>query len=83
MRSCIPAVRRAGEWTAWTVHRWCRHLPTGEGLFAFTTMDDALAAIDAINGDYRRHCAAARAVAEEYFEARAVAARLLANVGLR
>jgi hypothetical protein len=60
-----------------------RHLPTGEGLFAFTTMDGALAAIEAINGDYRRHCAAARAVAAECFEARAVAARLLADVGLR
>jgi len=57
-------------------------LPTGEGLFAFTTMDDALAAIDAINSDYRRHCEAARAIAEEYFEARSVAARLLADVGL-
>lgn len=57
-------------------------LPTGQGLFAFTTMDEALAAIEAINGDYRRHCEAARAIAEEYFEARSVAARLLADVGL-
>jgi hypothetical protein len=57
-------------------------LPTGEGLFAFNTMDEALAAIDAINSDYRRHCEAARTIAEEYFEARSVAARLLADVGL-
>jgi hypothetical protein len=57
-------------------------LPTGEGLFAFTTMDEAVAAVEAINSDYRRHCEAARALAEEYFEARKVAARLLADVGL-
>jgi hypothetical protein len=57
-------------------------LPTGEGLFAFTTMDEAVAAVEAINSDYRRHCEAARALAEEYFEARMVAARLLADVGL-
>jgi len=57
-------------------------LPTGEGLFAFTTTEEALDAIDAINGDYRRHCEAARAIAEEYFEARSVAARLLADIGL-
>jgi hypothetical protein len=57
-------------------------LPTGEGLFAFNSMDEALASIDAINGDYRRHCRAARAIAEEYFDARSVAARLLADVGL-
>jgi glycosyltransferase involved in cell wall biosynthesis len=57
-------------------------LPTGEGLFAFTTMDDALAAVEIINSDYRRHCEAARAIAEEYFEARLVAARLLADIGL-
>src|SRR5207249_1723005 len=57
-------------------------LPTGAGLFAFATMEQALAAIDAINADYRRHCEAARAIAEEYFEARKVAARLLADVGL-
>ncbi len=59
-----------------------RVLPTGRGLFAFTTMDEALAAVEAINRDYRRHCEAARALAEAYFEARAVAARLLADIGL-
>ncbi len=57
-------------------------LPTGEGLFAFTTMDEALAAIDAINSNYRRHCEAARAIAEEYFDARTVTARLITDIGL-
>jgi hypothetical protein len=57
-------------------------LPTGEGLFAFSTMGEALAAIEAINSDYRRHCESARAIAEEYFEASAVAGRLLVDVGL-
>ncbi|HWP35419.1 MAG TPA: hypothetical protein VNM66_07475, partial [Thermodesulfobacteriota bacterium] len=59
-----------------------RWLPTGEGLFAFSTLEEAAAALEAIDADYRRHCAAARAVAEAYFEAGAVAARLLADVGL-
>jgi hypothetical protein len=57
-------------------------LPTGAGLFAFTTMDEALAAIEAINSDYRRHCLAARALAEEYFDAGRVAARLLTDLGV-
>ncbi len=57
-------------------------LPTGEGLFGFTTMEEILAAIDAINGDYERHCKAARALAEDHFEAAGVAARLLAAIGL-
>src|SRR5207237_6594730 len=42
-------------------------LPTGEGLFAFNTMDDIIAAFDAINSDYLRHSRAARAIAVEYF----------------
>jgi glycosyltransferase involved in cell wall biosynthesis len=57
-------------------------LPTGEGLFSFMTVEQAAAAIEAINSDYRRHCTAARAIAEEFFDARKIAARLLADVGL-
>jgi hypothetical protein len=59
-----------------------RILPTGDGLFGFTSMDQVLAAIDAINRDYRHHCKAARALAEEYFEASTVAAHFLTQVGL-
>jgi hypothetical protein len=57
-------------------------LPTGEGLFGFTAMEQVLAAIEAINGDYPRHCRAARAIAEEYFKAETVAHRLLRDIGL-
>jgi hypothetical protein len=57
-------------------------LPTGEGLFAITSMDEVLRAVDTINSDYRRHCEAARAIAEEYFEARTVVRRLIDDLGL-
>ena len=56
-------------------------LPTGAGLFAVHDVDAAAAAVDAINGDYRRHCEAARAVAEEHFRAADVARRLLCDLG--
>ncbi|MDH5535536.1 MAG: hypothetical protein OEZ08_08205, partial [Betaproteobacteria bacterium] len=57
------------------------NLPTGEGLFAFTTMDEIVASIDAINGDYTRHCDAARSLAREYFDAERVLSRLLQELG--
>jgi hypothetical protein len=57
-------------------------LPTGAGLFAVDDVEEAVDAVEQINADYRRHCQAARAVAAECFEARGVAARLLAAVGL-
>ena len=42
-------------------------LPTGRGLFGFPTLDDVLAAVDAINSDYDGHCrAAAVTVAQEH-----------------
>jgi hypothetical protein len=56
-------------------------IPTDEGLFSFVTMDDILAAIDAINSDYQRHCNAARSIAEEYFRADKVVERLLGELG--
>lgn len=51
-------------------------LPCGEGLFAFRTLDEAASAIDEIQRDYRRHCAAARRIAEEHLDAR----RLLTGI---
>jgi hypothetical protein len=59
-----------------------KYYPTGEGLFAFTTADEAAAAIESIERDYRRHCEAARAIAERQFAAEQVLARLLRDVGL-
>jgi hypothetical protein len=44
-------------------------LPVGKGLLTFDDPGSALAGIDAINDDYAGHCAAARALAEEYFSA--------------
>jgi hypothetical protein len=57
-------------------------LPTGEGLFAFRTMDDILVAVDKVESDYERACRAARAVAEEHLEAAAVCRRFLGTTGL-
>jgi hypothetical protein len=57
-------------------------LPTGEGLFAVETTEQAVEAIEAIEADYRRHSRAARAIAEEYFRAETVLARLLDDLGL-
>jgi hypothetical protein len=59
-----------------------RHLPTGEGLFAFNTVDEAAAAIEVMNRDYRRHCRAARALAEEYFDSDKVIGTLLRRIGV-
>jgi len=57
-------------------------LPTGEGLFAFNTLDEILTAFEAIECDYNRHSRAARDIAEEYFKAETVLARLLNDLGL-
>jgi hypothetical protein len=54
-----------------------RWLPTGEGLFAFRTGEEVLAAIDSINRDYARHSRAAQEIAEAHFESDAVLGRLL------
>jgi hypothetical protein len=45
-----------------------RTLPTGEGLVAFTTMQEAVAGARAICGAYEQHSRAARALAETYFD---------------
>lgn len=59
-----------------------RFVPTGEGLFAYSTAEEAAAAIEAIAGDYERHSAAAREIAREYFDARRLLERMLAEMGV-
>ena len=57
-------------------------LPTGDGLFAFNTMEDIVAAVEAIRADYNRHSRAARHIAEEYFKAETVLAKVIEDLGL-
>jgi hypothetical protein len=64
-----PVVTQATGFEHW--------LPTGEGLFAFDSLDSAAHALDTIAADYPRHAAAARRIAEEYFDARKVLGELL------
>jgi hypothetical protein len=59
-----------------------RFLPSGQGLFAFTTMEEVLAAVDEINAHYEFHCQAAREVAQEYFAADHILKQLLGEAGL-
>jgi hypothetical protein len=47
-------------------------LPDGEGMFRFTTVEQAAAGLDEINRDYARHCRAARDIAETSFDSRRV-----------
>ena len=52
-------------------------LPTGEGLLAFSTIEEAQAAFAAVQSDYPHHCRAARAIASEYLRAETVLGELL------
>ncbi len=61
---------------------WSDYLPAGDGLLTFTTLEEAVAALDDVNDHYAEHQAAARALAEQYFDARRVCADLLAQAGL-
>jgi hypothetical protein len=61
---------------------WTDHLPQGEGLLAFSSMEDAVAGIAAVNADYPRHSRAARAFAEKHLDARIVCQDLLNQAGL-
>jgi hypothetical protein len=59
-----PVVTQDTGFSAW--------LPTGRGVIAFRTPDEAQAAVAAVDGAYVVHCAAARELAAAYFDSRAV-----------
>jgi len=52
------------------------------GLFAFTTMEEVVEAVQRIQADYAAHAQAAREIAREYFEAEKVLKSLLERAGL-
>jgi len=52
------------------------------GLFGFSTMEDILKAMDAIESDYDGNCRAAREIAEEAFAAEKVVGSLMSRAGL-
>jgi hypothetical protein len=54
-----------------------RFLPDAAGLFRFRDMDEAVRSLNRVAADYERQCRAARALAEEFFDARKVVARVL------
>jgi hypothetical protein len=59
-----------------------RHLPVGEGLLSFRTLEEAVAGVARIMDDYEHHCRAARAIAEEFFDANRILRRLIEDVGI-
>ena len=59
-----------------------KFIPTGNGLFGFSSMDEAASAFTTINADYKRHAQAARDIAMEYFAAEKVLTDLMRDAGL-
>jgi hypothetical protein len=57
-------------------------LPTGEGLVAFRTLEEAVAGAADIASRHPEHCEAARRIAEEHFAAERVLARFCEQAGI-
>ena len=59
-----------------------RNYPVGEGLVAFRTLEEAVDGAKQIMRDYDKHCSAARALAETYFDSDKVLGRLLEEIDM-
>lgn len=59
-----------------------RNYPTGQGLLAFRTLDEAVEGSREIMENYAAHCRMARTIAEDCFDSDNVLRRLLDDVGL-
>lgn len=55
-------------------------VPVGKGLFAFDTIEQAAAAIESVESDYRLHAAAARDLAVDQFGSDKVLTRMLEDI---
>ncbi|HEX3881472.1 MAG TPA: hypothetical protein VHW66_02330 [Stellaceae bacterium] len=61
---------------------FARHVPAGTGLFDYASHGEAVAAIDAVAADYKRHSRAAREIARDHFGGEKVVGELLGQCGL-
>ncbi|MBA2294141.1 MAG: hypothetical protein H0W16_03310 [Actinobacteria bacterium] len=59
-----------------------RSIPTGAGLIAFATLEEAASGAASIVAEYEAHAQGARGLAERYFSAETVLARLLDEAGI-
>jgi hypothetical protein len=59
-----------------------RNYPVGDGLLAFSTPGEAVAGANKITDNYSAHAAAARRIAEEYFDSNRVLGELLDQIGV-
>ena len=57
-------------------------LPAGAGLLTFSTPEEAAERMRELSADYARHAAAARAIAEEYFESSVVLRSLIRKLSI-
>jgi hypothetical protein len=60
---------------------FCNFLPTGLGLFGYSSLDEIIQALEEINSNYAVHCRAARNLAQEYFRHDVVLKPLLGQLG--
>jgi hypothetical protein len=56
-------------------------LPCGEGLFGFRNIEDAVSAVRTVTENHPFHCAAARRVAEEYFDSDLIIGDIIRQTG--
>jgi hypothetical protein len=59
-----------------------KNIPTGKGLIAFSSLEEAANGVREIVGNYTAHAAEARLIAEEYFDSDIVLRGLLDAVGM-
>jgi len=59
-----------------------KYIPTGHGLLAFTTLEEAIDGAEKIRSNYEHHCRAARALAEEFFDSDKVLRKLLSEISI-
>jgi len=58
-----------------------RRIPVGEGLLAFSTLQEAIAGAERIAADYEYHCRAARKLAETFFDSEKVLSKFIEEIG--